>query len=865
MIHDETPQGKSREKSPTPQPQTEEDLDFEILDALENIDDAGSRGDSQGVERETDNQDAAFELDLDDDVLMDDSVPGETEEFSLDTNMASGFGLGNLDGADEADSLDADAVIPGLDEEDTLHIDEDDDGSFSLDLDEDEGFDLSFDDEIDLDLDGDHDADGLDLAVFSAPGLDMEEDAPELDDAPPALDAFGSEADEAPEPDDMELETPDLNITSAGGISALAREDAAFLDEDEEPDSEFAMAPDQESEEFSGTSVISIDGDEVFNLGDESDISSIADADSASWEDDELHVDDDFFDDEDDDDGFFDDDDDDLAELAKGAQDIADHIETAEPEASPDDAENAFMSSLDDIHIDLHDDDDEEEMETFSADGDDGDFGLPEVLTAPEEPAPSDEDFEVPNLAEAFVDDQDDDDGELAEAPAALEAEPAGEDGADIPDRPREDAETEPEPEEPDIDVREALGLVPRLPDDDVEQFDHMILEAKTLQTYLEELEEHQPEIKSAIYAKLHKEYNDRKADLFREPDFISFRIDIEQDLEDMARKSDEVQQTINGLNDELEEVQVRHLVGEYTDEELAREAEARQADIEDWQQKNERLEHYIVQYRDLLESEKLLNPLDEEDEAEPETEAEPEAALDEAMPEVGVKSALDVAEHELPADLESLVSEEAPEEMLTEDALAPEVPEKKPVRAEKQPEDAGEEPETSLEAALITDAVETGIPEEPGMADVVDGGILEEPADVEGEDADDDDLGALGDLGDIGDLSNILDDEGGDWDGDDGFELSAEGFDEDEFTLDTDFADDGDEVAGFAEDEFEIDGIADGGDEADDGDLLNFGDTDDDDNAAEEQEAAMIACKKCGRSTPASEKFCVNCGAKAQ
>ena len=31
------------------------------------------------------------------------------------------------------------------------------------------------------------------------------------------------------------------------------------------------------------------------------------------------------------------------------------------------------------------------------------------------------------------------------------------------------------------------------------------------------------------------------------------------------------------------------------------------------------------------------------------------------------------------------------------------------------------------------------------------------------------------------------------------------------------------------------------------------------------EAEEDLINCKKCGRPTPASEKFCVNCGAKAQ
>jgi hypothetical protein len=37
------------------------------------------------------------------------------------------------------------------------------------------------------------------------------------------------------------------------------------------------------------------------------------------------------------------------------------------------------------------------------------------------------------------------------------------------------------------------------------------------------------------------------------------------------------------------------------------------------------------------------------------------------------------------------------------------------------------------------------------------------------------------------------------------------------------------------------------------------------DETVSDETDKYMITCKKCGRSTPASEKFCVNCGAKAQ
>ena len=900
MINQETPQKKSQNPSSGSRPRTEEDLDFEILDALENIDDTGN--DSDASLTGTDDE---FGLDLDDDLMFDADRLGDTEQFSMEIDTAMGLSADNDRDADNS-QLAGELDNFGLDTDigSTVQVDENDDGSFSLDLDDDDDLDLSFDNDIDLDLGeetetaafdvssaleqegfgiSDDGSSDLDLGVFDAQGIDADDQAADdtfsfsMDDEAAAdtvaVDmggdnlAISSEfdmgmpvsSDTAGIDESFDDEEDDIDIDNMPDLDETIAEFATPLDSDNGlSDTGFAeMNSEQETEEFSGKGVISIDGDQVFDLGDEGGIGSFTDADTASWESDnnvqagdDDYAEDDFLND--------DEDDIDLAELAKGAERIVGTVVDDEPEQEPAGDED-FMASLNSISIDLHDDDDaEDEPETFDSDGAGDDFALPEDAAAVDENL-NEEDVDVADfsdeLPEVQVDDELENDFDV-ESPVAAEF-VAGSHG-----------EEPPEAEDAEPDVREALGLVPRLAEDDIRKFDQMVLEAKTLQDYIEQLEEHRPEIKTAIYYKLLKEYSDRKTGIFREPDFISIRIDVEQDLEDMLRKRADVHRTVSGLNDELEEVQVRHLVGEYSDDELAKQETSRKIEIDAWQQKTDRLEQFVVQYQELLETEKALNPGEEEPEDElmnaempplEETrdtldveggivshEVEPLVPEEDAsFAEAPLISEEEASPAEAPPEEEPSLEEEAPFEDLStiieEDGGAD-------VTAKESEDDAGEEPETFAE--LVSDSAE------------------EESADIS--------LGDLSDeIADMGDLTGMLEvDDGSDWDdGDvDDFELTAESFEDDDFSLDADFADD-DELTGLDTDDFNLNGLTDIDDtpDADDETLaaLAFGGleeaSEEVSEEASEPEEAMVSCKKCGRSTPSSEKFCVNCGAKAQ
>jgi hypothetical protein len=542
------------------------------------------------------------------------------------------------------------------------------------------------------------------------------------------------------------------------------------------------MKTGQDAGDFVGKEIISVGDDQVFDLGDEDDISRITDADSASWEsDDDFADEDDFLNEEEESDEEEIGVDVELSELAQDAEELIENL------ANEDEEEEDFMASLDEISIDLHDEDPGEGGQEPGEGGQDPgeggleDFALPEGVEIPEEEGPGDA-----NVDHEFE----------GESPASELPEP-------------EEEAVEPPQVEPGIDEREALGLVPRLSDDDIAKFEHMVIEAKTLQQYIEELDGHESEIKTKIYYKLLREYSNRKAEIFQEPEFISVRIDVEQDLDDMVRKRDEFQATIANLHDELEEVQVRHLVGEYSDDELAEREQSRKVEMGEWQDKSERLESFITRYQELLETEKALNPIEEEPEEDVEDAAqEEETELLSEQDSDGILS-----EQELGLDTE----EPADEAVLPEEAS---VPEEAFISDESGfDNEEGEEPETAEEE----------MPEEEE----------EETADVDLPE----------ELENIGDLSDILgSDDEADWEDDTDVELTAEGIvddgftDDDDFTLDDDFSLD-DDLAGLEEDEEDTGG----------------------EDEVIAQEADMIACKKCGRSTPASEKFCVNCGAKAQ
>jgi len=345
-----------------------------------------------------------------------------------------------------------------------------------------------------------------------------------------------------------------------------------------------------------------------------------------------------------------------------------------------------------------------------------------------------------------------------------------------------------------DIDVREFLGLTLRLEDTQMQEFEGMIQEAETLQTYLEELESHQPDIKETIYQKLLREYNARKRVIFEDDAFTGLLANVEHDLQDMLDQRQDFTATVSRLNEELEEITVRHLVGEYTDQTLSEKKEEQTAEIALWNEKTDKIQAIIERYQQAVDAERLLNPL----------------------------------RHETPP----------PQEV---------VPEPEPIPSPIA------EPEPSIPETFATEDT-AEVPEAPTLPEQTDmTGIEEEEA--SDESFDDELLGGLSDL--TQQAFETGEEEGGD--------LFGEDAESDEFD------------AGLSEDEeFEggdflvddLSGLEDLDEMEDDDENISFDYEVESESGEEEEEpaaAAMIACKKCGRQTPATQKFCVHCGGKAQ
>lgn len=771
-----------------------EDVDFEILDALEQIEQAG-----KSDEEASPDEDSAVELNLEDDeFIFDEDEVAQTEKFRVDDETISELGISTEGFTGDVDEFNFNESL-GEDIEEDVHAETDKEGTFSVDYDhEDEHeMDLSFDDDFDLDLNGtlgdtsfDEEAESDVGEISETPSFDMEpetfeeeskeaqDDSFDFDeeDADMMLDAEWSDTEEMPELDEDEVDEETDEIFGDVDFDNLpemeeALESESHIEDDSTSREEFSdMNGDHETEDFPGKAVISIDGDQVIDLGDESELEQ--QTSEHSWEDEEAEFD--------------------LADLEKGAQELVGGTEAAVAEENED--EDNFMASLDDIDIDLEEDT-SKILDTFEGEEDMSDFDT-EDLAVSEEP----EDTEI-SISEADID-----------IPALNEmlAETAPEFGEESAVSPEEEAVAE--AEEPEVDEREALGLTPRLTDAEIDRFECMVIEAKTLQNYMEELEEHKTEVKESIYQKLLKEYASRKTDIFREPEFISIRIDVEQDLQDMLAKRDEFVDTVTRLNDELEEVKVRHLVGEFTDEMLARKEAEQKTEIEEWQDKTERLGAFVTRYQELLSTEQALNPLDEE-------------APDEEIPEEPQEELLEEPQEDLQE--EAALPEEEPEAIPSIEDLAQIIPAEEP----------SEEMEPEAEIAEFPG--EPSVEEEPEEDEEIDMSLEDLPDELE----------------DLESLTNIFDDEDNeDWDASENedIELTTEEFDSQDFSIE----------AGLEEEEdFEIDDVANTEEDLDES-IADFGDEIGEEDIEQEE---MIDCKKCGRSTPASEKFCVNCGAKAR
>jgi hypothetical protein len=843
-MKDDKPKGKSQKaqsgrgvsdsKLPSFQ-KDEEDVDFEILDALEQIEQAG-KGEGEGLTDDESN----IELTLDDEELVFDEEAEEEGEFQIDEEDTTGlteelvrkteeFSLeetfGDNIGEDVHADIEEESFSMNLDQEDEEEMDLDlgevemheETDEVSFDLGEDVGeFDSSEveaetdeelfetgtdhlegdlgveDEEFDLGIDAEGEiedtslSDINDLAEFDLDSVEQEDrsqggdfdfgedefdissstDFSEVEDLSDQESEIGlDETDETFEEMNLDQEMPDTDdISFETDIGDENVSDMEVADMDLE----------NELDELSGKSVISIDGEQVVDLGDETEFDQEEEfgATESLWEDEEQETDDESFDISEEETDI------DLTELEEGARQFVDGAASDLDTEQEDDEE--FMASLEDIDIDL-----EEEttrvLETLEgvdgisefAEEESSEFDIDNLDITPDE----DQEPETPiseEESEEEIDVQ-----ALSEILEQSREELDAQERMIASDTPETEGEGVAEAAVPEIDEREELGLAPRLTNSEINQFESMVNEAKTLQRYMEELEEHKTDVKEKIYQKLLKEYTSRKITIFREPDFISIRIDVEQDLQDMLTKRTDFASTIEHLNDELDEVKVRHLVGEYTDMMLAKQEETQKTEITQWHDKTEKIEKFIIRYQELLDTAQELNPLKEE--AEEETLPEPEQEAFPPTEEITQAEEAGVLSEEIEQAEPNLPTEEISQE---EETIAP-------------AEDTSQE----MEVESLLDNLDEVIPDEWEAT--------EEDVEITVETETDQEFS----MESIGDEEDYVFDESPDI----GEELDEE------------------------QPAFE------------------------DETVSDETEEDMITCKKCGRSTPASEKFCVNCGAKAQ
>ncbi|MBD3306823.1 hypothetical protein GF339_10385 [candidate division KSB3 bacterium] len=646
-MKDNTPDGKKPRRpgheSEADQPEQrnfpgdEDDVDFEILDALEHMEQQ-EEDDQESIVSEDD----TIELTLDeDDIILGDEEEDAESGFRFDERVTadleeelgeslSGF---TLDDSPEEESEDFE---PGTEE----------DEAFSLDLDQDEDqdeMDLAFGDqdddmaEFDLDLDEDDFSLGAEDEEADAEqfAVEIEQEAAEETFAVP--DEFG----QPQEPTATELGGSEDDFGELDLDEDLSdvdiEQEADVLSSPESSNGTFGSA----SEEFYGKSVIAVEDDQVIDLGTEADLEEEKgfagdigvgedEVDTEDVEGDEVTTDDDT---------------------------VLD-LEAEDEEA---DAEEDVMASFDEIDLNLEEEEpaeipealEQEEDLPLSATDDMGAMEASVNIDLTESQA--EEEASQIDTSDLDIPEEDGPDDLSSIEPPQLEAEPAEfppeeapsadmlaeAEGAAAPEASEESPETEPE-----LDDREFLGLTLRLSEDQMQAFEGMIIDAETLQSYLEKLDRHKDDIKANVYQRLHDEYTSRKQEIFSAAEFTTIHADVKADLDDLLVKQTEFAATVDRLNEELEEITVRHLVGEYTDDMLHDKEAAQQAEIAHWNEKTERIGHIIQRYQHALDAEQELNPLRQEPEdiPQPPVEEPPEAAAEGSALAEPVEAATDEA-----------------------------------------------------------------------------------------------------------------------------------------------------------------------------------------------------------------------------
>jgi len=782
-MKDDTSQGKKSQRDDHDFLKDEEDVDFEILDALEQLENAGlpSGEDLSG-------DDSIIELTVDDDDLVfgkDNSA--ESGGFSFDTDVSADLeeellsedGGENFDASFSSDLLENiqatadEAFLIDLNEEGvSIHEDVD------LDLDESEldmsaaetlAFKFNHEQTPDVEIETPEYEEGIAIGEYD---VDFDHSPAEpLDEAAPETDPGGS-LDE----NDFELGKEEFSEEFD-----LARFDSENEQSDEldlggqeiEIEKEFSDLKDDidlDFDEFQGKTVISVGDDEVIDLGDENELERdevdiVPELPERDTQEDDSES---------------------ITDLLVEPVTAEDHIPSDAGSAlygkEEEEPAGNFIQSLGDIDIDLEEDV-EREFEALAAD----DAISDDMLSV------EDGDGAEVSSVEEFTS-------------ADLESE-APDTSAQEVEHPGSEPEIEGEEElrEPEIDVREFLGLTLRLDDAQVQTFETMIAEAETLQQYLEELDKHQENIKENIFHKLHAEYIARKTVIFKSSDFKTLLVDVEQDLHDMLQTQAEFAATLGRMNEELEEIEVRHLVGEYDGGTLAEKEQEQRTDIAVWNEKARKIADIIARYQKMVDAEQELNPIRQEEEQEKPIALEVPSIEKERDAEIFSATESDEAEG---AKSTPFSEEEEPDE--TSEVVAPE---SEDVSEAEFAEDMG--PEVAFEES------------EPDFT-------IDTPAEEDAVEPDDGEEIAGGELYSFGENISGFD---SDFSLDGEFELNElSGLDDEEEALAVSY-----ELEAFAEEEPE-EGVEQGGPAED-----------------------TVSCKKCGRSTPADQKFCMHCGGKAQ
>ena len=783
------------EQRKNPFKKNEEDFDFEILDALE----------GHAAKKPASKQEDEIDLSLDNDLDLDEEGFAKANGFSFDDQMSSGLeeellkdaGLSLEDSFEEEEELTTD-----------ISIDEEED--FSLDLRQDAAGEISFDEE-DISFDAGAENEPFEAESEKEVGLEANEGelgggfgAPEFDTVAETR-AYTVEVEEREKfgigfPEEPEASEENEELGAAGELRSAELESAELEAEmpemNEEMDirgsgfeeTETKEPPLAEETEIQGKSVITVGKDAVINLGDEKDIAQKIAAPTPSP----------------------------AAPIIPPAAPPQERAEEQMPEQPEEEEEEEFTEESAAVFLDLHDEGRHEPPLAVSMDEDETDI-----------------ENEMGDINIDLTDE------ERAAEPAASAAElPPADETASSRAAAEEQAEAIPETEMPEeinlsggetpeqiypgetpattiheeFDVREFLGLALRLRDDQMQSFEGLMREARTLQNYIESLEAHKTDVKETIYQKLLTEYNARKRAIFKTEAFTDLFGDVEGDLQDMANQRQEFVTTIARLNEELEEIAVRHLVGEFDDQTLAEKERAQKSEIALWNDKTEKIETIIMRYQTALDAECALNPLRNEA-PEPETPELPEP--------------------EAPVQEEETMMPEEPAASETLESKLPEMPEQEP-----EEEAMSESDEEALLSDLTKEAEageDEGLPEEllSGLGDLEDETFEKElGAEAESEEGE-----LEGGLLGLGDMSEF----------DTGEETETE---ESEFEGGEFLVDDLSGLAGLDEEGESEEGGFDYEVEPED---------------EKEVVAATIACKKCGRQTPADEKFCIHCGGKAK